>query len=259
MARRKRRPRKTRRKSRLRLTSRLTLLLGSGGGTGGLFGRLFGSLDHVADAPHGLYELLRVAVVDLAAQVAYVDVDDVGEPVVVHIPDVFPDHRPAQRAALVAHHVFQDAEFLGGEVYGFGAADNLTADAVERELGHLKAFGGGLTAAQQGADAGQEFDKFEGLDQVIGGALLQAFDAILERAAGAQDQHRRTHLAVADFFQNLETVHIGQHAVQNHQVVIGGVEALQRGAAGKRRVHRVSGAFQAPAEEVGDALFVLDD
>ena len=96
-------------------------------------------------------------------------------------------------------------------------------------------------------------------DGLFVGALFQASDAILQRAAGAQNQHRGAGFAVADFFQNLQTVHVGQHTVQNHQVVIGGVNALQRGAAGKYRIHRVSSAFQAPAEEVGDALFVLDD
>src|ERR1017187_6355176 len=304
MARRKRRPRERRRKSRCRITSHLR----NGGRAGGLVGGLFRRFDHVADAAHGLYELLRVAIVDLAAQVAYVDVDDVGEPVVVHIPDVLHDHGAAEGAALIAHHVFEDAEFLGGEVDGFrsdvddvcepvvvhipdvlhdhgaaegaaliahhvfedaeflggevdgfGAADHLAANAVEGELGHLQAFGGGLAAAQQSADAGQELDEGEGLDQIIVGALFQALDAILEGAAGAQDQYRRPGFAVADLFQNLQTVHVGEHAVQNHQVVIGGVNALQRGAAGKYRIHRVSSAFQAPAEEVGDALFVLDD
>src|ERR1035441_7247677 len=236
MARRKRRPRKRRRKSRWRITSHLR----SGGRAGGLIGRLLGSFDHVADAAHGLYELLRVAVVDLAAQVAYVDVHDVGEPVVVHIPDVLHDHRAAEGAALVAHHVFEDAEFLGGEVDGFGAADDLAANAIEGELGHLQAFGGGLAAAQQGADAGQELDEGEGLDEIIVGALFQALDAILEGAASAQDQHWGAGFAVANLFQNLQTVHVGQHTVQNHQVVIGGVNALQRGAAGKYRIHRVS-------------------
>src|ERR1039457_1241721 len=127
---------KMRRKSRLRLTSHL----GSGGWAGrrgGLFDRLLGSFDHVADAAHGLDELLRVAVVDLAAQVADVDVDDVGEAVVIHIPDVLDDHGAAEGAALVAHHVFEDAKFLRGEVDGFGAADNLAADAIQGEFVHL--------------------------------------------------------------------------------------------------------------------------
>src|ERR1035438_6984705 len=84
MVRRERRPRNTRRKLRWRLTSHLR----GGGRPGGLFGGLLGSLDHIADTAHGLDELLRVAVVNLAAQVADVDVDDVGQPVVVHIPHV---------------------------------------------------------------------------------------------------------------------------------------------------------------------------
>src|ERR1035437_10890331 len=100
MARRKRRPRKRRRKSRWRITSHLR----SGGRAGGLIGQLLGGFDHVADAAHGLYELLRVAVVDLAAQVAYVDVDDVGEPVVVHIPDVLPDHGDRKSTRLNSSH-----------------------------------------------------------------------------------------------------------------------------------------------------------
>ena len=49
------------------------------------------------------------------------------------------DHGAAEGAALVAHHVLEDAEFLGGEVDGFGTADHLAANAVEGELGHLQA------------------------------------------------------------------------------------------------------------------------
>src|ERR1039457_6095880 len=119
--------------------------------------------------------------------------------------------------------------------------------------------GGGLAAAQEGADAGQEFDEGEGLDEVIVGALFQAFDAIVEGAAGAQDEHRGADFAVADFFEDLEAVHVGQHTVQNHQVVIGGMDALECGGAGERGIDCVTGSLEAPAEEVSDALFVLDD
>ena len=47
--------------------------------------------------------------------------------------------------------------------------------------------------------------------------------------------------------------------VEDDQIVIGGVDALERGAAGERGIHGIAGAFQAAAEEVGDPLFVLDD
>jgi hypothetical protein len=76
--------------------------------------------------------------------------------------------------------------------------------------------------------------------------------------ARAQDQHRRAGLGAADSLEHLQAVHVGQHQVQNHQVVIGGVGELERARAVGRGVHGVAGALQAPAQEVGDALFVLD-
>jgi hypothetical protein len=94
-------------------------------------------------------------VVDLAAQVTDVDIDDVGEPVVVHIPDVLDDHGAAERTPFVPHHVFEDAEFLGREFDGFGAADHLAPRAVEHQVGHLQFFRRRLAAAQQSAHAGQ--------------------------------------------------------------------------------------------------------
>src|SRR5258708_1313573 len=73
-------------------------------------GGFFRGLDHVSDAAYGLDQLGLIAVVDLAPQMPDVDIDDIGETVVVHIPHVLDDHGAAQRPALVTHHVFQDAE-----------------------------------------------------------------------------------------------------------------------------------------------------
>ena len=134
---------------------------------------LFGRFDHVADAAHGVDQLLLIAVVDFAAQVADVDVDDVGQAVVIHIPDVLHDHGAAERAALVAHHVFEDAEFLGRELDALVAAHNFAARAVEHEVAHLQAFGRGLAAAQQSADARQQLDEGERLGEVIVGAVFR--------------------------------------------------------------------------------------
>src|SRR3954454_20898442 len=126
--------------SRLRTTSHLPF----GGLLGGTVRRLLRRLDHVADPAHRLNQLLRVLVVDLAAQVADVDVDYIGEPVVVHIPDMLDDHGAAERTAAIAHHVLENAELLGREVDGFGAADDFAADAIEGEIANLEALGSRL-------------------------------------------------------------------------------------------------------------------
>src|SRR3954463_7560664 len=137
--------------SRFRNTSHLPFSGLLGGTVGGLLRRL----DHVADPAHRLNQLLRVLVVDLAAQVADVDVDDIGEPVVVHIPDMLDDHRAAERTAAIAHHVLENSELLGSKVYGLGRADDFAADAIEGEIADLETLGSRLTAAQERADTGQ--------------------------------------------------------------------------------------------------------
>src|ERR1035441_8290521 len=143
-----------RRRSRSPITSHLRL-----------FGGPFGHFDHITDAPDRLDQLLLEAVVDFAPQVADIDVHDIGEAVVVHIPHMLHDHGAAQRTAAVAHQVFENAELFGRQVYGLGAAQNFAADAVEREIGDLQFLGRGLAAAQQGAYAGQQFHERERLYQ----------------------------------------------------------------------------------------------
>ena len=116
---------------------------------------LFGRVQHVADAAYGVNHLDRKFVVDLAAQMPDIHVDDVGESVVVHVPDVLDNHGAAQRTAAVAHQIFQDAEFLGRQLDVFVGARDFAADAIERQIAHLQAFRHGLAAAQKRPDASQ--------------------------------------------------------------------------------------------------------
>ncbi len=148
---------------------------------------------------------------------------------------------------------------FGRQLDVFAAARDFAADAVEREIAHLQPLGRRLAAAQQRADARQQFDESERLHQIIVGAEFQALDAIVHGVARAQDQHRRAGLAVADLLQHAEAVHVGQHQVENDQVVLGGVDQFDGGGAVAGHIHRVSGALQAAGQEVLDAFFVLDD
>ena len=124
-----------------------------------------GRVQHVADAAHGVDHLDRKLVVDFAAQVADVNVHDVGEPVVIHVPNVLDDHGAAERAAAIAHQVFEDAEFLGRQLDVFVGARHFAADAIERQVAHLQPFRRGLAAAQKRPHARQQFDERERLDR----------------------------------------------------------------------------------------------
>ena len=47
--------------------------------------------------------------------------------------------------------------------------------------------------------------------------------------------------------------------VENDQVVIGGVDVFERGAAVGGGIDGIARAFQSAAQEIGNAFFVLDD
>ena len=59
--------------------------------------------------------------------------------------------------------------------------------------------------------------------------------------------------------RTFKPVHVGQHQVEHHQVVVRRVEMVQSGGAVERRVHGISGPLQTAAQEVRDPLFVLHD
>ena len=69
-----------------------------------------------------------------------VDVDDVREAVIIHIPDMLHNHGTAERTSLVPHHVFEDAEFLGRKIDRLVAARHLAPQAVDYQIPHLEAF-----------------------------------------------------------------------------------------------------------------------
>ena len=136
---------------------------------------------------------------------------------------------------------------------------DFAADAIENEVADLEALRRRLAAAEQRAHAGQQFDEGEWFDQVVVGAAFEAFDAVVDSIARAEDQDRRTGLAIANLLQQFEAVHVGEHEIENDQVILGCMDLVERGSPAGGAVHRIVGAFQAAADEVGDLAFVFDN
>ena len=91
------------------------------------------------------------------------------------------------------------------------------------EITELQKGGGGLrlgaAAPQQGLDAGQQFRERKRLDQVVVGTVAQTTHAILDLVARREHQHRHVP-GLAQRGQDAETVHAGQHHIQQDQVVL---------------------------------------
>jgi hypothetical protein len=64
------------------------------------------STDAKPDAPDGMDEGIGLPAVDLAADPADIDVDDVGGRVKMQIPYVLEQHRPRHHMAFVADKIF---------------------------------------------------------------------------------------------------------------------------------------------------------
>ncbi len=70
-------------------------------------------------------------------------------------------------------------------------------------------------AAKKGAQAGEEFAEFEGLGEVIVGAGIEAFDAVVNAVFRGEHQNGSALAAGANGFADGETVHAGDHDVED--------------------------------------------
>src|SRR5450759_3627561 len=107
----------------------------------------FRGAQDVAGAAQRLDAAGSAGLVELATQTAHVHIHDVGEGVVLLVPDVVEDAVAREHLPGVPHEQLEQAELLG----------------AERDL---------LAAAQQGADARQKLLKGERLHQVVVGAAV---------------------------------------------------------------------------------------
>ena len=216
----------------------------------------------VAAAADGVDERRLALGVDLAAQPADVDVDDVGARVEAVVPDAFEQHGAGDDPALAAHQVFEHLELARQELDAALAAAGGAGDEVELEVGAGEAglLGAGLgRAAQHRLEAGGELGEGEGLDHVVVGAGAQAADALVDGAHRGQDDRRGLDAGGADRLQQRQAVEVGQHPVEHQGVEAAGDRVHQALAPGGGRLDGVAGLAQALGEIVLGVVVVLDD
>ena len=83
-----------------------------------------------------------------------------------------------------------------------------------------------IAAARQGAHARQQFGQHKRLHQVVVCAAVQATQALFQRIAGAEDQHRQAGCAQPG--QQIEAIAVRQAQVQQHQFAAVVLDAARR-------------------------------
>ena len=215
----------------------------------------------VAEAAHGVDQRLAGGV-DLLAQVADVGLHDVRVAAEVVVPDVVQDLRLAQHPAGVGEQVAQQPELGGRELHELAGAPHLAALLVQLQVlvdqappGVLLAAG----AAQHRAHAGHQLLEAERLDHVVVGPDREAAHAVVGVAPGGQEHDRHAgRRGAGEAPVQLEAVHVGEHHVQQHEVGPHRRRGRQRLAPAGRRRGLEALVAQRGAQQLRDALLVID-
>ncbi len=162
----------------------------------------------------------------------------------------------------------QQGELRAGELHLPGAAHHFAGGGVHAQVAEGEHVvlavpgvgrGGVGAAAQQRADAGQQFVELEGFDEVVVGAGVEAGDPVADGVAGGEHQDRHGDLVGAQPPGGGQSVHAGHEDVEDDQLGVVAGDLLD----GVEAVHGELGAVslegEAAAERFADGRLVVDD
>src|SRR5690606_12497203 len=218
-------------------------------------------LEHVAEAALGLDHRLGQVLVDLAAQVGDVALDDARVAVEVVLPHVVEDLRLRQHPVGVEHEVTQQLELGGGELDGHISHGHLAGVLIHRELAGADdgVFFVLHPAAQDRLDARDDLVEREGLGDVVVAADGETGDLVFRVVFRGEEQDGRRVAGCPQALGDAEAVHIGQHDVEDDEVGLL-IEHRRDGlCAVADRAHGETGESQARGERVGDIGLVIDE
>ena len=135
----------------------------------------------------------------------------------------------------------------------------MTGDVdVERSHAEPLVHCAGARASHDGADAGQELARVEGLGDVVIGAELEAHDAI--GVVAARGEHHDGDVVLAtDASADLEAVGAGEHHVEEHHIEPARQEPLETERAGLHRFELHAVRREVLGEQARELAVVVDE
>src|SRR6266702_1055979 len=125
-------------------------------------------------------------------------------------------------AAGGADEHIEQVELHGGEFYRSAGTPDLTGVRVDANVANGNGSGlradGGLGAAQDGSNAGQQLIGIEGLGEVVVGSCIEAMNAILLLDARCEHDDGKI-FAPAQLLKHGKAIENGQHDIENGKVV----------------------------------------
>src|SRR5262249_37133557 len=156
------------------------------------------------------------ATIDLAPEIADVDIDDIGITKEVKVPDVLGNLRAGEHVPGMAHEIFQEGELPRAQFDQAPAAADLALGGVHSEVPevqqriHLQG-----RPAQQGPETGHQLREGKGFDQIIVGPDIETPDAIFYSVLGGEQQDGALDTPVPQHPQDVQAVQLRQENVEH--------------------------------------------
>src|SRR5690625_2284335 len=213
----------------------------------------------VPGTAHRLDRVALVRSVDLVAQVADVDFDDVRVAVKREVPHIVEDVELRDDVALAAQKVLEYRELTGSQLdFGLSPPDALGTgvEAQVTGLEHDRAFA--YAPTDERTQARDQDRMREGFGEVVVGAQVERVDLVPFPVLRGEHQHGCPVLVGAQGLAYLVSVEPGKHDVENDRVVRVGAGECQTVGAVVGHVDSDALRLQAEADAVGEASLVLD-
>ncbi len=233
---------------------------GASGAPGGAVRGRAELLQAVAEHAQGRDLHLGVQVGKFLAQEGDVGLGGVLAGVALGAPDGGEEVVLGDHAARGAHEHAHDLELLLGEVHVAAVAAQVVGVEVEGQVAELHLVDGHLAlAAGEGADAGEQLVGVDGLGHVVVRAAVESLDLVGGGGLGGHDDDGGGHAVATQLVHDLEAVHLGEHDVEDHDVVLAGLRELVAGLAVVCGLRVAAVLRQDVAHGVVEVLLVFDN
>src|SRR4051812_3037700 len=173
----------------------------------------------ISGSANRLNQLDWIFVVDFAAEASYQHLENVGERIVVLIPDVRRDRGAIDHLSRVQHEELEQRELLRRQLdLVSGAAHSLSVQ-IHLEVGDVKGLGQWrATASRQRPHARQEREKGDGLGGVAAPPPAEPRHSVIDRIARGQHQDGRRDPSASELPAEIEAAPARKHHVENDYV-----------------------------------------
>src|SRR6267154_1312989 len=225
------------------------------------FSVLASSADTISNSTNGMDQRVGLLAVDLAADAAEIDVDDVGRRIEMQIPDMLQKHGTGNDLTLIANQIFENLEFTWQKFDFTTRSARRPGDEIQLEVTNPqhRILGHRIAAPSKRLDARQQFRESERLYKIVVAAGAQATNPIVDLTKGADNQSRRHHIVFPQLADDSEPIDTWKHAINNDDGIFQRTGAAQTIVSIGGKIDLITAPRQCIDEMIGCFTVVLND